>query len=52
LNGVKTIDLNDENGRLSGAIGFQLCQWREKDDRCLLQECLYQAAYNSLNFYS
>lgn len=28
--GVKTIDLNDERGRLSGAIAFQLCHGEKK----------------------
>ena len=30
LNGVKTIDINDEKGRLSGPIGFQLCHGEKK----------------------
>ena len=30
LNGVKTIDVNDEKGRLTGAIGFQLCHGEKK----------------------
>ena len=30
LNGVKTIDINDEKGRLTGAIGFQLCHGEKK----------------------
>lgn len=30
LNGVKTIDVNDEKGRLTGAIGFQLCHGEKR----------------------
>ena len=30
LNGVKTIDLNDAQGRLIGSIGFQLCHGEGK----------------------
>ena len=30
LNGVKTIDIVDEPGRLTGAIGFQLCHGEKK----------------------
>jgi Domain of Unknown Function (DUF1080) len=30
LNGVKTIDIDDEPGRLTGAIGFQLCHGEGK----------------------
>ena len=30
LNGVKTIDIIDEKGRLTGSIGFQLCHGEKK----------------------
>jgi hypothetical protein len=32
LNGVKTVDVVNEKGRLSGAIGFQLCHGNKTTD--------------------
>ena len=49
LNGVKTVDVVDDKGRLAGPIGFQLCHGKGKETDASFKNVVYRRLKSSEN---